>query len=263
MNIWVLIWLGVALTLLYFMGWNLLILYRQKKAWSIFADKEGLRYDAKNLSASPEMNGTYKDYTVSLFTGEHLAPDGRGSRKLAAIEVQLSSHMPFEAAMASGGMVSFVRELRFNEEVKIKHKNWRKDYIAASNTPFALQSYLTDERVEAIMSLVRVKNGWLILVFKGDTTLLRFDTADPLDKTGKIRAILNRMVDVAQVLELQAGESKQLKEDMARTSPKEKALQIDDEDFAASSGLQLDEDDAEELTPVDDETGGSQTEKPD
>ncbi len=249
MNIWVLVWLGLALTLLYFMGWNMLILYRQKKAWREFSEGESLRFKDGGFAKSPEMNGTYKDYTVSLFTGEHLAPDGRGSRRLAAIEIQLSSKMPFEAALASGGMVSFARELQLNEEVKIDHKGWKKDYIALSNKPAALENYLTSERIEALMTLIRVKNGWVILVFKGDTTLLRFDTADPLDKVGTLRAILNRMVEAAKILELEAGEAARLKDDAKRASPKEKPLQVDEAAFESTPLVLEEGEETQDETP--------------
>jgi len=242
MTIWFFIWLGIALILLYFMGWNMLIAYRQKQAWKAFADRESLRFKKGGFSDSPEMSGAYRDYTVSLFTGEHVIANGRTGRKLAAIELQLSSHMPFEGALASGGMVPLVRDLQFNEEVKPTHKSWKKDYIASSNTPFALRSYLSDARIDALMSLVRVKNAWVIFVFKGDTSLLRFDTADPLDDVDKITAVVNRMVEAAKILELEAGESKVLKEEMARTSPKEKALQIDEDSFeGAGVGFELDD----------------------
>lgn len=240
MNIWLLIWLFIAAVLLYFFGWTLYILFQQKRAWQAFAKKAKLRYKPGRWQESPDMSGNYNGTTISYFTGEHISPDVRGSRKLTAIEVSLSSKMPFEGGVASRGMVEFIKTMGFKEEILPQNPKWKSEYIATSNTPYALQSYLTDTRLEALFSLMRIKNAWVILIFKEDTMLLRLDTPDPLETEKKLEAITKRMVEVAKRLELEQGEAQRLKEDALRTAPRQAEIHITDENIDLNtSGLQL------------------------
>lgn len=248
MNFGLLIWFLITAALLFFFVWTIFILLRQKKTWREFADKNQLRYTPGRLQDTPEINGNYNGYTISLFTGEHTAPDMRGARKLSAIEVQLTSKMPFEGGVASRGMVEFLREIGFKGEIIPKHAMWKSEYIAASNTPYALQTYLTAPRLEALSSIMRVKNAWVILIFRGDVALLRFDTPDPLETEKKMQVILNRMIDVAKKMELETGEISRLKEDALRTSPRETAIHIKDDNISLE-GIQLEDSEEVKTSP--------------
>ena len=242
MSIWFFLWLFLSGALLYFLGWTLLILFRQKQAWKTFAARKKFRYRTTSLMASPEMNGPVDGHSVSFFIGEHVTPDGRASRKLSAIEVQLSSKMPFEGAIGSGGMVQLVQSLRMKEELSPNHPKWDKNYIAATSSAFALESYLTPERLEALTSLMKIRNGWVMLIFRGETMLLRFDTPDPLDSFEKLDKILQKVMETVSALELKAGEDGRLKTDAARKPVKEVSLSVDERDFKEAGAFQLEDD---------------------
>ncbi len=218
------------------MGWNLFILYRQKEAWRSYAARMKLRYRATSFFRSPDVSGTVDGYTVSILVGEHLIADGRSSRKLSAVEVQLSSKMPFDGGVASGGMVQILQGVALKEEFRPSHPKWDKEYIAVASSRFALEAYLTPERIEALGTLMKIKNGWVILLFRGDTMLLRFDTPDPLDKTEKLAKLVARMIEVARILELKAGESGTLKAEATRKPVKEINL---DASRTGDSGISL------------------------
>jgi hypothetical protein len=220
LSIWFFLWLVLSAALLYFLGWTLYILYRQKQAWKVYAAARKLRYSATSLLASPEMSGIINNYTVSLFTGEHTSLDGRNTRKLTAIEVALSSRMPFEAGVGSGGMVPVVRSLGLKEEYAPAHPAWDKAWIAVTNSPGAMEVYLTPARVEALMSLMKMKQAWTVFVFRENVTLLRIDTPDALENPKNIDQLVKKMTDVAQVLELKVGEDTALKNALNRPARK-------------------------------------------
>lgn len=215
MNIWFLIWLGLSGALLYFLGWTLYILFRQKNAWRAFAAKTKLRYNAPTMTGSPELSGILNGYTVSLFSGEHISDDSRGTRKLTAIEIQISSRIPFDAAIASGGMVKIARGLGLKEEMRPQNPAWNDSWIAASNVVPALEVYLSADRLSALCDLMKMKNTWVILIFRADTALLRLDTPDPLDDAKKIGSLMKKITDAAAVLELKPGEEGRLKQIIA------------------------------------------------
>lgn len=216
MSIWFLLWLVLSGALLYFMGWTLYILHRQKAAWSKYAEAKKLRYKANTFTSSPEMSGVLNDYTFSFFTGEHTVQEGRSTRKLTATEVSLSSRMPFDCALGSGGMVTLIRPLGLKEEIIPQHQDWKTSSIAATNNRAAFEAYLTPERLDAIVALMKVKNSWVIFIARGDVMLLRFDTPDPLDNPKKIEMLVQKMTAAAKVLELKPGEGDTLKVIMNR-----------------------------------------------
>lgn len=241
MSIWFLLWLLLSAGLIYFLGWTLYILYRQKKAWKGYAKRHKLRYRSAQMLSAPEVSGTIGDYTVSLFTGEHVSEDVRRSRRLTAIEVQLSSVMPVEGGIASGGMVDLIRQMGFKEEYRPKHPGWDKSFIASSASRPVLEAYLIPERLDVLTKLMKVKNSWVILIFREDTMLLRFDTPDALDSVQKIDRIVKKMVEAAKILELGSGEGGRLKSEQTKKREKEVSLQVDEADLEAA-GLQLEDD---------------------
>lgn len=222
------------------MGWTVFILRRQKKTWADFAKRKKLRYTPNRTFANPEIKGTLDDYTISIFTGEHTSADMRGTRKLTAIEVHLTSVMPIDGGLANGGMVQIIQNMSFKEEIRPKHAEWHKSYIASSDNRHVLKTYLNDERLAALISLMKMKNAWVVFVFRGDVTLLRLDTPDPLDSTAKLEQIVKKMIEAAKILELKSGESGVLKSEIARKPEREAALEIDEAKMD-SGAFQLEE----------------------
>lgn len=241
MSIWFVIWALFSAALLYFVGWTQLIVYRQKACWRGFAAKYGLRFADKGFLQSGEMSGTYEGLTLSVFSGEHAADDFRGTRKLTAVEIKLGNVMPFEGAIASGGMVSLVRSLNMKEELRPAHEEWQAEFIAAAGNKAAMQAYLTPERLEGLLSLMVARGLWTIFIFRADTVLLRVDTPDPLHKPERLEKLLRRMVQVARTLELRPGEGERLRlMEAHRLAAPAPTLRVD-EDGIAGSGLRLED----------------------
>lgn len=242
MSIWLFVWILLSGGLLFFMGWTLRILLRQKSAWKKFAQHYKLRYAPRSLMDTPELSGTIDDFTVNIFSGEHASADARSSRKLTAIEITLNSIMPVAGGIASGGMVPFLKDIGMREEYRPDHPAWNTEYLASSDNRFVLEAYLTEPRLNAFVNLAKIKNAWVILVFRDNLTLLRLDTPDPLDTPQKMNKIVKRMLEAAKIFELKSGESNILKTEKARTAQKKAALSISD-DALESMDLELEDDD--------------------
>ena len=195
MNVWMIFWLILAVGVFGFFIWTFVILMQQKKSWRLYAEKRKLRYKGGTLMASPNVSGTVDDHTVNLFTSEHLSEDGRGTRKLTAIEVSLHSKMPVFGGIASAGMVALIKELNLKQEYRPEHPDWDKTYIAAANNRFVLEAYLNEERIKALSGLMKVPKVWVIFIFREEAMLLRVDTADPLETPQKIDSLVNEAND--------------------------------------------------------------------
>ncbi|MCB9983384.1 MAG: hypothetical protein H6861_06905 [Rhodospirillales bacterium] len=242
MSIWLVLWAVISLILLGFLGWSLLILYRQKKTWKAFAEKHKLRFKSNALMEGPEMDGTIESYKFSFFTGEHLTPDVRSTRKLTAVEVSLHSTMPIDGGIASGGMIPFIEALRFKAEVRPEHKSWSKAYLAAGDNRFVLGAYMTDERIEAITKLMKIKNAWVVLIFRGERMLLRIDMADPIAAPDYLEKLTVLLLKVTKILEVSESEYKALKAEEARGAMKDSAPVLEEKHVEEAAGLQLEED---------------------
>lgn len=241
MTIWMILWVLLSAALLGFMVWSGYIIYRQKKAWKAYAARYKLRYTPGGFYESPSMSGMMGDYGVSVFTGQHARADSRSIRKMSAIEIKLSTILPSEGAVTSGGFVDTLRELEFSRELRMEHPSWKKSYMVVCDAPHVMRSYLTPDRLEGLIDLMRVPSGWVILIFKSETGLLRFDTPKPLDTPESVDKIIKKMLKLAKILELSATEERTLKEEQARKPDKDAALDVNEE-VLEHHGLELEED---------------------
>ncbi len=243
MSVWLALWVVVSIVLLGFLAWSLFVLHKQKQTWKGFAAKHKLRYRKKATMDSPEVDGSIDGYKIDIFTSEHIIENARSSRKLTAIEVSLHSTLPIDGAVASGGMIPLVKELGFKVEIKPEHEHWNRSYIAAGDNGRALKAYLTPERLDALIRMMRIKNSWMILIFRAERLLLRIDTPDPLTSPDYLDRLIELMIKSAKTLELKSGESAVIEREEAKGLAEDSNLMLDED--GADSGLSLEEDEAE------------------
>lgn len=248
MSIWLFLWLILSCILLYFSVWSFYLLRSQKKAWIAFAKKYDLRCEEGGFFDAAHVKGMYKDFAIALFTGEHRREDARNSRKLTAIEVEMQSKMPMAAAAASGGMIDVLDFLNHSNEYKPKHKKWKSEYVIRTEDIGMMKAYLTDERVEALTGLMAAVNAWVIFIFQEGGTLLRLDIASPMHDTKKIEVMLNKMVEVAKLLELADGENIRLEKHRNQKDSGDGTLAVDPDALGDEIGLELEEEDKTEAS---------------
>ena len=241
MNIWLVLWGSLATTLIGFSVWTFAILMSQKQGWKTYAEKRKLRYKSNALMESPTVEGAIGNHTINCFTSEHQAQDARLSRKLTAIEVKLNSVMPVSGAIASGEMVEIMKIMELKFEHVPDHKDWDKEYVASADNKGILAAYMTEERIQAICRLMKIKNSWVILVFKDQAMLLRIDLARPLASAKELDAMLKEMLAVTEVLELKKGEEKVLESEGEKIFSDGVVLEldVDDDDLEAAGALSL------------------------
>lgn len=245
MNIWVVLWVLLSVGLMGFLLWTYSILIQQKQTWKQYASKHKLRYKAGKFSESPEIAGTMPyngtNYTINFFTGQHMSEDVRNARKLTAIEIRISDPPPYEGVVASGGMVDFSKNLEFSEEVRPQHPKWNKTYIAISDAKHVQDAYLTSTRLDALTDLMEIKNGWVILVFKNDINVLRFDTPDALKSINDLDSIVQKMLAAANLLQVDETEKRTLSGLQAQKPKKQVSIDVS-EDKLYTGDLTLEDD---------------------
>ena len=241
MSIWFLLWLLLSATLLFFLGWTLSILWRQKAAWKQYGQKKGLRYNSESMMGPPSLEGVLEGYTVALFASEHTRRHQRVSRKLTAIEVTLHSQMPFAGGIASDGMVVILKEIGFTHEVRPAFAKWPKGRVVMADDKDAMERYLTKERAKALLDVMKFKHAWGIFAFRDEVCVLRLDMPQALETMDSLDEVLSRMVAAAKVLELQAGEEADVLSGAAKGTAG--AVKLDDAQADDDTGLELDDSD--------------------
>ncbi len=203
---------------------------------------------------TPEISGVMNGYKVSLFSSEHFSEDMRGSRKLTAIEVSLNSTMPFDGAVANGGMVPIVKSLEFKTEYRPEHERWDNSFIVAGDSSYALKRYLNDKRVDVLARTMKIRNAWVIFIFRNNAMLLRMDTPEPISNLEELEKLIVLLCKAAQILELGKGESAILKSEASKAERRDMTIEIEGGDVAESKvkavALELEEEGEEQAVPA-------------
>jgi hypothetical protein len=241
-SIWIVVWIILSVIMIGFLGWTIGVLLKQKASWKAFAKNHKLRYVANKFMYSPTMDGVIDGHKFSFFQSEHTSADIKGTRNLTAIEVNLNSVLPADATIASAGLVSVAKELNFKAEVTPEFKGWDENYIALTDNKPLIEAYLTDERLDVLTRLMKIKGVWVMLISLQDTLLLRVDMPDPLMSADTLEKTKKRLLMAAKILELKDGESKRLKTAEAQANKRDVSLKVDDDTIADLSGLQLEDD---------------------
>ena len=125
---WLAIWALFAAFIVVYVGWTLVVLFQQKKAWAAFAKKNKMKYESPKLTESPVVSGTYGTYQLALYAAVQQTNDMRGQRFVNVIEFQFGKGMSTGAAIATKEFSGFINGLVFD-------RSWRSGSRIISFAP--------------------------------------------------------------------------------------------------------------------------------
>lgn len=197
---WLAIWGCFAAFILAFVGWTLVVLMQQKKAWHAFAKRHKLKYIPGKMMDSPTVTGDLNDRKFSLYTGVQQTDDIRGQRFVSVIEFQLGRGMPTGAAIATKEFAGFISGLIFDRDYKPELAEWDKSYIVRTRSNKNLGAYLTKERQQILHSLFSKKNCAVLYFFDEIEAVLRIETTDPLRNDAHLNKIVQGIQNAVERL---------------------------------------------------------------
>ena len=199
MNIWVYLWIFIAIILIGLFIWTNFSLMQQKKAWKEFARKNGLKYYPNGFLKSPLVYQKTKNFVFRLFSEEQFTDD-IGRRRFTTVLEWILPAMPTSGVIASSTMKQLVSLARVTDRIKNPPGEWsKKDFIIAEDS-LTLMPYLTKERMAELRKLVRMKNCRFLYAFDTQQGVMRIETIDPLLKEDKITPVYKKMRQAVSVL---------------------------------------------------------------
>lgn len=211
MTIWVFLWLILSVIILGASVWSAVILYRQKKAWQVFAAKHSMTYTAGRFMAPPTLDGFIEQYRVSFFTAERQSPDVRQRRFVTVVEIVFPEGVIAAAAMGTKEMVPFMETLNQLTPLAITNDKWHQDFRAFAQGRDAVRLYLTSERMEHVIQILSTKNADVLLVFNENLGVVRIETSDPILDPAKAEKVIMRLIRHAQGLKISKTEREDIK----------------------------------------------------
>lgn len=238
-----LIWLALSGFVFVIYAWSLRVLFQQKKAWKVFAEKNKMQYDGGRLTSPPSMTGMFSGYRVFMYTDTEQTFDMRGQRYVCVIEIELGMGMFVSTAIATKEMTSFVLSLTtLSQEFKPQSSNWDDSYIIRTRNASIMKRYLTEDRLKALHSLFGMKSSSAIFFFDDVEAVFRVQTTDPLRDPEKIKRILTRIVSQIEILKPTKQEVRKITDDVKKVEELEHPKGAEDESAEKSEETESDTD---------------------
>lgn len=203
MNIWFMLWVFVAVFIFGIFFWSMSILFQQKKAWALFAQRAGLQFIKGQIFKSAVVRGAYREIPLNIFSEEQGSADKRSRRFRTIIQFELKPGMPIEGVITSAEGRSFASGLLdLTETVTPDVPGWDHTILIKTKDAEILKAYLTPDRYKSLLTLLTIKSLGCIFIFDRTATFLRFESADPFTDAEKLDRLCAKIVEHAKVLSL-------------------------------------------------------------
>lgn len=202
LNIWFTLWVFLTIFIMGTFFWSMMILFRQKQVWGAFAKRHQMIFTPNGFFRSPAMRGVVRGFVTTIFSEEQTTQDNRGRRFRTVVQIELPVGMPTEGVATSPELRTFADMMQLAQDVAPSIPDWNKNIVFKTTSVEKMTSFLTPERVKTLNAIMSSKGVNCIFVYNERETLLRFETADPLDQTEKIDRFVTKALESAKILSL-------------------------------------------------------------
>ncbi|MEZ5902972.1 MAG: hypothetical protein R3D88_06655 [Alphaproteobacteria bacterium] len=229
MSFWFFVWFVLSFLLLGTMAWSTIILVQQKKTWKAFAEKKGLKFTPNKFFEPAEVEGILEGYNISFFTATQQKEDTRKNRQLTVLQVIGNQKFVDGIGAGTSEMIPFLKSLESITPHDIAEERWDKDFELRSRNKKAVDTYLTDERVKVLKSILGMPGADVLILMDDNEGVFRFETSNPLHDLPQVEAMVTKLLSRIEKLKPDEKEEKNLTklEDKKKTK---KAKKKDSED---------------------------------
>ena len=209
--LWIFIWIIFSTIILGAAFWSLAIQFQQKKTWEAFAKKAGLKYMKGTFTGPCGVEGVLDGYDVSLFTAEQQNQDNRKNRKVTGLQINANEGFVDAIAAGTSEVRPFIKSLGGLSHHKIDDKKWNKSLTLFSRNKEAVDLFLTDERIDTIQKMLKIKNADVILLLDENEGGYRIETSNPLTDLVQLEKMVKATIARYKILSVTKEEKAALK----------------------------------------------------
>lgn len=202
-SMWIALWLLIVVIVSGLFYWSTRILFRQKKAWKVYADKFRLLYQPGRFLNASSITGVLKGYRISVFSEPRLHTGRQTPRYMTCIQFSLPPGMPTGGIIASRTQEPLVRLVGLDLSVDVTDPDWDASVFIRTEDPVKLRAYLTPERIRILDTINKIKDGSLVFMFDTKQTYLRFETPLPLDHPAQLDQIVRTLLEGCSILSIE------------------------------------------------------------
>jgi hypothetical protein len=194
------LWVFIAIFIMGLFAWSMQILLRQKKAWQIVSNSLNLGYVKGKLTSSPSLSGSLKSFPLTIYSEEQLVNQNGSKRYRTIIQFQLPIIIPSQGIIASSDAKNFANSLTLSEVMSVEGTTIHPSITLRANQISLLQTYLTDEKIKSLNTIMTIKGIACIFIFDENSTFVRFETPDAFDDAPRLERFLLKAVEHIRVL---------------------------------------------------------------
>lgn len=189
----------IAIAIFAYTAGSLNLLLRQKKAWKAFAAKYKFKFEAGGLFQSPIIFGKVKDKVFRAMVDDSVLGTLARAGNWTTLEIFFTS--PLDEGRLIMASTDFEGELESMVGVSKFHPEdlrWQKKVPLYSDVPDFFRSYLTRDKVEALVELQSVKNaGFILIIDPNEDCVVTYRTRSPVLDPRKMNEVFKLLKKVA------------------------------------------------------------------
>lgn len=184
-----------------------------------------MKYARGGLMESPSVEGVIDGATISLFSAQRQNEDERKNRMMSVMEISLPHGMIDGGAAGTSEMLPFMQTLDTLKPMQIEHEHWQASFTMMGRNQEMLKKYFTPQRLEALAHILVLKNADILVMFDGNTSVVRVETVDPMLQPAKLDKIIKRILEDGKKLAIDASELKSIQQGAASAPDPEKIIE--------------------------------------
>lgn len=199
---WLFLWIVFVLAVIVAFIWSYHVLFEQKRAWKVFADKYGMNYITGGFFESPAMGGYIKGRRVNIYAQRKIDGQTGASSNQSVVEVFLNDIPDIIAIVTSPGFMDFQQMIDLPDPFNVEHPSWPAHVLARTTEDDVPEEWFENNpaRVEAISQLTKLPfdTGFIANV---EQAFVVVRTSHPLTEPKRINQIIGKLFEIAAMLE--------------------------------------------------------------
>lgn len=204
--IWFIIWLAFALFMAWLFARSMRTVWKQQRAWRMFAAKYKLGYDRPFWYKAPSLEGEIQGRRIRIYVDEVVDPVLRVREFRTTIEAYFKTGFATGIALGSRGFHATIQGISNVEAMSLPNDTAFSGLVAVGRDTDLARAYLEVHAVPLKRFFALPKTERLLMGYEEEGFLV-LQSAAPLDEAKTLNAMVKQIFALADALEPHFGEN--------------------------------------------------------